>query len=74
MAAKHILRRYLERNNNALPTDPLKLREQLASVAEKSRLKITEKELDELVPTTAPKKAKAAPRKSPKKKGDSSTT
>ena len=49
MGAKAILKRYLVRNREHSPVEPLELREHLASVAERSGLKVTEKELDELV-------------------------
>jgi hypothetical protein len=48
MGAKAILERYLFHNQSSLPEDPSKLREHLASVAQRDRLKVEGCELDEL--------------------------
>lgn len=73
MSAKAILIRYLDRNRSTLPDAPLKLREQLASVAERSGLRVTDKELDELTSVAKPVEAKQAPKKKATKKRGSST-
>lgn len=51
MSAKAIIQRYLDRKRSQLPSDPLELREHLASVAERDGLKVTEEELDEMTGT-----------------------
>lgn len=51
MGAKAILKRYLVRNREHSPVEPLELREHLASVAERSGLKVTGAELDEILET-----------------------
>lgn len=67
MSAKAILHRYLIRRKAELPSDPLELREHLASVAERDGLKVTDAELDEITetgdgrPETGDRKPEAAP-------------
>lgn len=79
MSAKAILHRYLIRRKAELPSDPLELREHLASVAGRDGLKVMDAELDELAGRTEtgerkPEKAKGGRnyrRKS--KRGDNTT-
>lgn len=66
MAAKEILHRYIRRRPPAQHTDPLKLREHLASVAQKDGLKVTDKELDDLVAEILPKAQKEKTAEKPK--------
>ena len=48
MGTKAILIRYLERNRSTFSSDPLELRQQLAAVAERDGLKVTEEDLEEI--------------------------
>lgn len=68
MSAKAILHRYLIRRKAELPSDPLELREHLASVAGRDGLKVMDAELDEITgkpengePETGDRKPEAAP-------------
>jgi len=56
MGAKTIIQRYVERNRSTLPVNEDELRQHLSAVASEAKLKLTKKELEELVPVTAEKK------------------
>ena len=60
MGAKAIIARYVERNRSTLPRETEQLRQHLADVASGAKLRLTKKELDELVPPPAEKKPKRA--------------
>jgi hypothetical protein len=71
MGAKQIYARYVERNRAALPTDPTELRAKLLEVAEKSKLTLTENELNEVLGTArAEKPRKGAKTNATEKQAD----
>lgn len=74
MSAKPILHRYLIRRKAELPVDPSELREHLASVAEKSRLNVTDADLDELAGITTAPMAKTGQNSGRKSKRRDNTT
>ncbi len=64
----------MERQGSKLPTGKKELREHIVSVAAGAKLKLTEKELDELAPLPASKDAKRGQNKPEKENASTNTT
>jgi len=74
MGAKAIIARYMERNSSTLPAGSKELREHIVSVAAGAKLKLSEKELDELAPLSVDKSHKRGQNKPQKENAASDTS